>query len=150
MNLTLQIIPNPLVVIIQLAPFLVTAWGLYVLIFKPTLAYLDARYNAIDGGRKRAKELEASVATRLAEYEASLNKARAEVIELRAARRADALARYGEILGEARAGGEARIAEALVELNKERETSRAILVGSARALGSDIANQVLGRTIAAG
>lgn len=150
MGPTLDIIPNPLVVALQLAPFAVTAVALYKIIFKPTLSYLDERWAAIDGTKKRASELEARAAARLADYEGQLNKARAEVMDIRAARRAEALGQYSQIVNGARADGEKRVAEALVELGQDREAARIVMETSARGLADDIANQVLGRTVAAG
>lgn len=150
MGPTLDIMPNPLVVALQLAPFAVTAAALYKIIFKPTLAYLDERWAAIDGTKKRASELEARAAARLADYEAQLNKARAEVMDLRAARRAEALAQYSQIVATARTDAEKRVADALVELGHDRAGARATMEASANSLANDIANQVLGRTVAAG
>ena len=150
MGPTLDIIPNPLVVALQLAPFAVTAVALYKIIFKPTLGYLDARWAAIDGTNKRASELEGRASARLADYESRLNKARAEVMELRATRRAEALGQYSQIVAGARSDAEKRVAAALVELRQDREAAAIVMETSARGLADDIANQVLGRTIAAG
>lgn len=146
----MEIIPNPLVVGLQLLPFLLSVFALYTILFKPMLAYLDGRAAAIDGERQKAADLELRLTARMAEYEAKLERARAEVIELRSARRKEAEGEYNGKIAVARADAERRVAVALETLGAERAAATATLEQSARGLGAQIAASVLGREAAAG
>lgn len=146
----MEIIPTPLVVLLQVVPFGLTALALYYILFKPMLAYLDERTAAIEGERQKAAQLEERVNARMAEYEARLEKARAEVAELRTTRRAEALAEYNAQIQEARKAAEQQVAQALQQLGQEREAARASLEQTASALGVQIASTVLGRDVAVG
>lgn len=146
----MEIIPSPLVVVFQLVPFLVTTVGLYLILFKPMLAYLDARAATIEGERQKAAEVEASLTTRMNEVESRLTAARSEVIDLRTARRAAAVEEYTAIVATARKRAEAQLGEALRELGQQRSAAKQTLESSSTALGEQVAAQVLGRDIAAG
>lgn len=146
----MEIIPTPIVVLLQLFPFGLTVAALYFILFKPMLAYLDERTAAIEGERQKAVELEARVVARVAEYEARLEKARAEVTELRTTRRAEAVEQYNALIADARRKAEEQVAVALVQLGTEREAARASLEQTASSLGAQIATRVLGRDVAVG
>lgn len=146
----MEIIPSPLVVVAQLLPFFVTAVGLWLILFKPMLAYLDGRAAAITGEREKAAELEAKLTTRMAEYEARLTVARSEVSDLRAARRETAVNEYNTIVADARRRSEAQLAQALRELAVQRDAAKASLEKTSSALGDQVAATVLGRDVAAG
>lgn len=146
----MEIIPTPIVVLLQLFPFGLTVAALYFILFKPMLAYLDERTAAIEGERQKAVELEARVVARVAEYEARLEKARAEVTELRTTRRAEAVEQYNALIADARRKAEEQVAAALVQLGTEREAARASLEQTASSLGAQIATRVLGRDVAVG
>ena len=147
---TLEIIPNPMVVGLQVIPFLVTLFALYTILFKPMLAYLDARSAAIEGERQKAADLETRLSARMAEYDAKLAAARAEVAELRSKRRKEAEGEYNSKVAAARTAAESRIAHALEELGADRLQARTSLVQSAQGLGAQIAANVLGREAAGG
>ncbi len=146
----MEIIPTPLVVFVQLFPFLVTIVGLYLILFKPMLAYLDGRAAAIEGERQKAAEVEQGLAARMNEVEARLTAARSEVIELRTNRRATAMEEYNAIVASARKKAEGELASALRELGAQRDGAKSALEKSAGALGEQVAAQVLGRDVAAG
>ncbi len=80
----MNIVPIPLVVLLQAIPFLLTVVALYAIILKPMLAYLDARSQATEGARKEAEGLQAQAEAQTNEYEKRLSAARAEVTALRA------------------------------------------------------------------
>ena len=141
----MELLPNIWAIALTLLPFALTAWALYAILFKPMLAYLDARLAAIEGERRKAAELEERVTVRMAEYEQRLNAARAEVADLRAARREEAMTTYNHAIAEARAKAEAGVAAAMAELATEREAARLRLQDTARALGAQITVAVLGR-----
>src|SRR5262245_39364120 len=63
-------------VFVQLAMFFIAFFLLRVLVFKPMLAVLDAREEAIDGAKELAKRLEVEVKEKQASFEAELRKVR--------------------------------------------------------------------------
>ncbi len=143
----MNIIPDLMLVFWLMWPFLALVAGLQVILYKPMIAYLDARADATVGARKEAEALQAQAATRLAEWEAALTRARLEVTDFRAQRRAAAQAQHARIVAEARAEAEARIAQAIGVIRVEASAARAELDGTSRALSREVANQVLGRSI---
>ena len=50
----MYLIPNLTLILMQLLPFLVTLIGMYVIIFKPMLEYLDSRNEQVQGSQKQA------------------------------------------------------------------------------------------------
>lgn len=146
----MEIIPTPVVVLAQVFPFLVTLVGLYFILFKPMLAYLDGRSAMIAGERQKAAEIEAQLTARMNEYQARLTAARAEVVELRSTRREAAIAEYNVIVAGARREAEGRLADAVRELTAQRDAARDSLERSSGVLGEQLAARVLGRELAAG
>ncbi len=145
----MDITPNPLVIGLQLIPFLVTLLGLHSLIFKPMLAHIDGRTDAIDGARDRAKKLEAQLEQRTNEYQARLTAARAEMAELRASRRTAALAEADVLVRGARKSAESEVEAALATITSEAAVAREGLMASSHHLARQIAGQVLGRPVTA-
>ncbi|MFZ5482323.1 MAG: ATP synthase F0 subunit B [Myxococcota bacterium] len=143
----MNIVPDLAMVAWQMAPFLTLMVGLHFLLLKPMLGYLHEREHVTEGAKHEAHELAAKAEARLGEWEQAMAKARAEVVELRSARRADANAEYQRIVGAARAEADKRVAEATGALRGEADTARAELKGNARALAQDVATQVLGRPV---
>ena len=68
----MNIIPDLVLTALLMAPFLVLVAGMHFILYKPMLAYLDARANATVGARKEAEELQARAASRLNEWEVAL------------------------------------------------------------------------------
>jgi F-type H+-transporting ATPase subunit b len=144
----MDITPNPLVIGLQVVPFLITILGLYSLIFKPMLAHLEGREDAIEGAQGRAKELEAQLAARAAEYEEKLTAARIEMAELRGSRRAEAMAEAEAMVKAARTEAEAELDAAVTAVQSQATAAREGLKGSSAVLAQHIASQVLGRPVA--
>jgi F0F1-type ATP synthase membrane subunit b/b' len=90
----MNIIPDPLQVLLNTLPFLVAVVGMYRIILKPMLSYLLERDVAIKGGHTEAARIEGEIADRMAEYEAKLAAARDEIGTLRADKRAEAQGQY--------------------------------------------------------
>jgi F-type H+-transporting ATPase subunit b len=143
----MNIIPDLVLTAVLMAPFLVLVFGLNLILFKPMLAYLDARAHATVGARKEAEALQARAGERLNEWEQALARAQAEVADYRAQRRQVAQAHYQRIVAEARVQADTRLSEALAALRADTATARAELDGTARVLSRDVANRVLGRQI---
>ncbi|MFN7143513.1 MAG: ATP synthase F0 subunit B [Myxococcota bacterium] len=143
----MNIIPDLVLTVCLMFPFLVLVAGMHLILYKPMLAYLDARAAATVGARKEAEELQARAASRLNEWEVALAKAQAEVADFRAQRRQVAQGQYQRIVAEARAAADTRLADALASLRTEATAARAELDGTARALAGDVAVRVLGRPL---
>jgi F-type H+-transporting ATPase subunit b len=142
------IIPNTLVIALQVVPFLITILGLYVIIFKPMLNHLDGREDAIQGAQGRARDLQEKLTARADEYDAKLTAARVEMNEFRAQRRAEALAESDTKVQAARGEAEALVEGALETIRAEAGAAREGLKGSSALLAQQISSQVLGRPVA--
>jgi F-type H+-transporting ATPase subunit b len=142
------IIPNTLVIALQVVPFLITLLGLYVIIFKPMLSHLDGREDAIQGAQGRARELQEKLTARADEYDAKLTAARVEMNEFRAQRRAEALAESDTKVQAARGEVEVLVEGALETIRAEVGAAREGFKGSSALLAQQISSQVLGRPVA--
>lgn len=145
MNLT----PDPLLIFLQLLPFLALMGLLHVILWKPMLAYLHERERATVGAKKSAEELAARADARMADYEAALEKARNEVAEFRSARRAEAQKAHGEVVGAARKEADARIGAAVKQIQADAAVARGELDNIARGMAGELASEVLGRPVEA-
>lgn len=139
----MNIIPNPYLIVIQLVPFLLTAVSLYFIIFKPMLAYLDARLSMTDGAKEDAAALLEKVEAQLAEYEARLAEAHAAVRSIRAERRAQAMVGYNGQIDAARKAAEVQINAALSQLEQEQATARTQLKETVDTLAGQISESIL-------
>ena len=143
----MNIIPDLVLVGTLMVPFLVLVAGLQFILYKPMLAYLDARAEATVGARKEAEALQGKATARLAEWEAALVKARQEVAEFRALRRSEAQGKHARVVADARAAAEARIGQAIAVIRAEADAARTELDATSRALSREVATQVLGRPL---
>jgi F0F1-type ATP synthase membrane subunit b/b' len=141
MNLT----PNPALIALQMIPFLLTLVALYKIIYQPMLAYLHDRKATVSSTRSEAASLGASLAEQLTDYEQRLAAGRAQVIELKARRRAGALREAEAIVQAARADAQAQVDGGVARIQSEAAQARADLDTTARALAGQIAARVLGR-----
>lgn len=146
----MNIIPDPLQVLLNTLPFLVAVLGMYRIILKPTLEHLLARESAISGGQDEAASIEAEINERMAAYEAKVARARGEISSLRAERRAEAQAKYEEIVGAARADAETQIEAAVGEITAAKDAAASQLQTMSGEIADQVAGQVLGRTLTAG
>ena len=124
-------------------PFFVAFMGLYVILWRPLMAFLDEREQATDGARHEAEELAAQADERAEALEVKLVEARREVMELHNAARTRAVAKEAEIIGAARSEAETRIADAQKRIDSERQSARAELETAAKTLSTDIVDTLL-------
>ena len=143
----MEIFPNPAFAALMTLPFVVTFIALHFIIFRPIFDYLQDRDSASTGAKVEAESLRVDIAEQSTRVAKRLDTARTEVARARAARRAKALEREGEILHDARAEADATVADALEALQAARETASAELRSTAGVLSQDIAEQVLGRAV---
>lgn len=146
----MQIIPDPLVVALQLVPFLVTLGALWFIIFKPMMEYLDDREKARVGGREEAEQLQLRIDEKMADYEARLAKARDEALDIRAAARAKASAAADVKVAAARKAADAQIEAALSDIDAERKAAAESIAATSRTIAADIAGRIAGRDLQAG
>lgn len=141
----MNLIPDPVLVLLQIAPFLVLMFGLDRILYRPFLAYLEERDHATSGTRKEADSLQHKAEERLAEWEAAMSRTRNEIASYRAARRAEAQADYARVIAEARAAADKKLSSAMTDLTATAEQAREGLKAHAEAIAMDMTSQVLGR-----
>lgn len=123
--------------------FLVVAYLLNVLVFRPVLAVLEERARLTGGVRRMLGDYD----QRLAEYEAALRAARVEAAQIIAERRAAALQRRTQMIEDAKQAAAAEVAAATQALNAQVAAVKATLAHDAEQLAASIAGAILGRRI---
>ena len=141
----MNIIPIPTLLVLQLIPFAIALAALYYIIFKPMVAYLDAREENIEGARAEAKELEQQTAQNLAELNNRLKEVRSTLNDKRMAARAELMAQYNETIYKARQEADQEIKEQVALLSTEQDAAREELKTKAQAIAKLVAIQTLGR-----
>jgi len=143
----MNIIPDPILVGLQVLPFFAVIAGLHFILFKPMLAYLRARREATVGERRKAEALQEKATLKLQQWEAALTRARTEVADFRAQKRADAQAVHAKRVAQARAEADKMIADEVAVLQGEAALAREQVGRMARQLAGDMASSTLGRTL---
>ncbi len=144
----LQIIPDPLTVVVLLALFVILVPVLNNLLFKPLLGVLDERAARIEGARARAAELAQQSAALLARHDEAVRQAREtahgeQVRLVEEARRA-----HQATVGEARAEAEREVHGARGEISRAADSARGVLGAEAEPLAREITARLLGRSAA--
>ncbi len=136
-------------VFIQLAIFLLLAFALWRLLWKPYLRIRAERVTRVEGYRQDATKMEADAAARLAEAESALTAARRMGTAERATARAEAQAREQAILAQANADAQKTLGEARARLDASLEAERLKLQAQTRDVARAAAQRILGREVAA-
>jgi F-type H+-transporting ATPase subunit b len=118
---------------------------LNTLIFQPLLKVMDQRTAAIRDARELAESAATKAAAASAEYDRTLNAARAEVYSQIDETRRAALDKRAQLLAETRASVEADVRDATGRVVQESDTARAMLDREASGLADAIVTRVLGR-----
>lgn len=134
-------------VFVQLVLFFVAFAVLYPLVFKPMVALLDAREQAIEGARDEAKQLESDVQSKQASFDAELRRVRSASSEERERLRGEGQELERRLLDRVRGETQAMVNEAKTRLDGEGRTARAELAAQRGELARDIASRVLGREV---
>ena len=145
----MSIFPDPLLIVLQVVPFLVTMAVLSKLVFKPMAEYLQERDEATVGTRETAVQLQQEAAAKLDEYESRMKEARSEMTSLRAHRRAEALEKREAAISTARGEAEASLEKALEGIATEKAAAATQMETISVALAADITTTVLGRAAGA-
>ena len=140
----MNILPDPILTAIQAVPFAITLGGLHVIIFKPMLAYLGERDEAIDGAIDAAHALQEKATAKLDEYEAQVKAARAEASAHRTALYKAAKVEHAEVVSATRAEADTKISAAIAEIDTAAKAARIGLQTSAQTLASDVVERLLG------
>lgn len=144
----LQIIPDPLQLVLLLGLFVVLVPVLNTLLFQPLLGVLDERAARIEGARARAAELAQQSAALLARHDEAVRRARetAHVEQVRLveeARRAHQAA-----VGEARGAAEREVFDAREKISRSADSARTALGAEAEPLAREITARLLSRSAA--
>lgn len=134
-------------VFIQLAMFFVAFFVLYVLVFKPMVALLEAREHAIEGAKDEAKHLTSDVGAKQATFDAELRRVRGVSGEERDRLRAEGQELERTLLERVRVETQALVSDAKVRLESEARVARAELESQRPELARVIAGRVLGREV---
>lgn len=133
--------------IIQLVTFLIFLWIINYLVFKPVVRVLNERRQRIEGTAEKAQLMEAEIQSKLEEYDARIQEAKAQ-----AAHEKEKVRRYGEglakeIVEKARTELARDIPIIRRQIAGETERTRHELERLAEQMARDIAGRVLGRDI---
>jgi len=134
-------------VFVQLAMFFIAFIVLYVLVFKPMTALLDARDHAIEGAKDEAKHLEAEVVGKQASFEAELRRVQGTSGEERERLRAEGQELERRLLETVRVETTQLMADAKTKLDGETQIARSELAAGRADLARIIASRVLGREV---
>jgi F-type H+-transporting ATPase subunit b len=118
---------------------------LNTLIFKPILQVVDQRSGAVRDARELAESAARKAADASAQYDRTLNAARAEVYKQLDDTRRAALEKRAALLSQTRAEVEQESHAALARVQQESAAAREALDREAASLASAIVTRVLGR-----
>ena len=133
--------------IIQIVNFGILVLVLNIFLYKPIRAILAQRRQEIQSARERAVTVDEQVQKKVAEYEARLRDAKADVGAKRAELIKEAQVEEASLLGKARQEAAASIASIRDRVAKESVEARTLLRTQAEALSGDICEKILGRTL---
>lgn len=136
-------------VFVQAAMFFVAFLVLYVTVFKPMVAVLEAREQAIDGAKDQAKQLEQEVKSKQATFELELRKVQSASGEERERLRAEGLDLERKLLETVRGETNMVVNDARARLEIEARRARTELAMARPELARQIASKVIGREVTA-
>ncbi|MFT4623653.1 MAG: F-type H+-transporting ATPase subunit b [Myxococcota bacterium] len=145
---SMQIIPDLIPTALLTIPFLVTLVALHVIFFKPLFAYMEERDSVSSKARREAVDFAASAREKLGAVEARLLEARKRAGVVRGEARAKAREEEAVIIAAARSEAESVVATAVEGIVKDTQVASATLKSTASTLSAEIAQQVLGRSLA--
>jgi F-type H+-transporting ATPase subunit b len=134
-------------IFVQLGMFFTAFVLLYVLVFKPMVAVLEAREAAIDGAKEQAKQLEHEVKSKQATFENELRKVRSASGEERERLRAEGLDLERKLLERVRSETTMVMNDARARLDIEARRARTELTSQRAELARQIASKVIGREV---
>jgi F-type H+-transporting ATPase subunit b len=133
--------------VVQIINFGLLVLVLNMLLFKPVRALLAQRRQEIQSARERALAVDEQVESKVAQYEARLREAKAEVAARRAELLKEAQAEESGVMDRARQDAAVSLASLRDRVAKESAEARALLQKQAEALSGDICEKLLGRSL---
>lgn len=118
---------------------------LNTLVFQPILRVIDERATAVRGAKELAESAAQKATAAAAEYDRTLNTARADVYRQMDDMRKAALDKRAEMLAATRATVEQELKAAAARVQQESNEARAALDRDANTLAGAIVSRVLGR-----
>jgi F-type H+-transporting ATPase subunit b len=143
----LVLFPDPVMLGLLVALFLVLVYPVNTLIFKPIFRVLDERDAKIAGTREKAENLFAEADEVLARYEGSVRDVRAEAESARKQVLAAARGDGGSRTAEARSEAEREVAGARDEIASALDAARGELRAQTEGLAREVAARALGRPL---
>jgi F-type H+-transporting ATPase subunit b len=134
-------------IFVQAGMFFTAFVLLYVLVFKPMVAVLEAREAAIDGAKDQAKQLDQEVKSKQATFENELRKVRSASGEERERLRAEGLELERKLLDRVRDETNMVMNDARARLDIEARRARTELTSQRAELARQIASKVIGREV---
>lgn len=131
--------------VVQIVNFGLLVLILNIFLYKPIRALLAQRRQEIQSARERTIAVDEQVQAKVAEYEARLREAKAEVSAKRAESVKDAQVEEAALLGRARQEATASISAIRERVAKESADARVLLKKQVDALSNDICEKILGR-----
>ncbi len=136
-------------ILVQFAGFIFLILFLKKHFWSPMLALIEKRQGEIEGRLEQAKHIRTEGEKKLQSYEAAINAAKREVVELLANAQREGARRQQEILDEARAEASRMIAEAHQQVEEAVQAARQKLLVDANRLAREVVEKILGRPLAA-
>lgn len=123
--------------------FLVVYFGYRIIVHKPMIRVLEARYEKTQGAVQKARADIAASEAKTAEYEQRLRESRVAIIRAQEDRLAKAMAVRNDVLNRAREQANARVMEARAALGRDVEAAKSGLQGEAEKLAQDVITTIL-------
>ena len=131
----------------QAANFLILMFVLNIILYKPLMKLMDDRQKRIDDANEQVRSLDATVEQKVADYEETLRRARAEAMEERDSVKATGTDAAKDILGKAREEVSEMIQGFKSKAAAEKEEARLLLKKQTRQIALEISEKVLGRGV---
>lgn len=127
-------------------PFFFALAALWLILWRPLVAYLGERDAHTVGARHAAESLSSQVDTKLQSIEATLAETLSQAKALRHDARLQTLREEAAITAAARQQADARVAEALESLEQSRSAAAVALRQSSAAMSDEIVTTLIGAT----
>jgi F-type H+-transporting ATPase subunit b len=130
---------------VQAVLFFIAFVILYFLVFKPVMALFDAREEAVQGEKTRAKQIEQEADDKRSKFDDELRAVREKINQESERIRTEAQKYAREVTDKARQSSESIIADAKLKLSAEsakiRQEVKAVVPGLARQIASKLLNR---------
>lgn len=133
--------------VVQIINFGILVLILNLALYKPIRGVLAQRRQEIESARERAMSVDQQVGDKVAEYEARLRDAKAEVGFKRAELLKEAQAEESGLLEKARSEAAASLASLRDRIAKESTDARGMLRQQAEVLSGEICEKIMGRSL---